>query len=155
MGGQAAKARLLHTEPAAGAVGLAMLLRRLHQQPGHVALHLRHLNPHVASICQVGGLYSLSVMGLCFAKGTAIGAFRSRTSVGIWLVHQVLWCVNGCLRPRTGAHPDVHGRLCTCARTCAAPCTSMAAQSACLTHTSSSEPAPPIVSTSCMLLRPP
>ena len=50
---QAAKARLLHSEPAAGAVGLAMVLRRLQQQHGHVALHLRHLNPHVASIFQV------------------------------------------------------------------------------------------------------
>ena len=50
---QAAKARLLHTEPAAGAVGLSMLLKRLQQQAGHVALHLRHINPHVASIFQV------------------------------------------------------------------------------------------------------
>ena len=53
MGAQAAKARLLHTEPAAGAVGLTWLLRRLQQQPGHAALHLRHINPHVASIFQV------------------------------------------------------------------------------------------------------
>lgn len=34
-------------------MGLALLLERMQQQPGHVALHLRTLNPHVASICQV------------------------------------------------------------------------------------------------------
>lgn len=54
---QAAKARLLHSEPAAGAVGLAMVLQRLQQRGFHVALHLRSLNPHVASIFQVR-LYS-------------------------------------------------------------------------------------------------
>ena len=53
---QAAKARLLHSEPAAGAVGLTMVLQRLQQQGGHVALHLRHLNPHVASIFQVSSV---------------------------------------------------------------------------------------------------
>ena len=38
---QAAKSRLLHTEPAAGAVGLAALAARLGQAGSHGTLHLR------------------------------------------------------------------------------------------------------------------
>lgn len=49
---QAAKSRLLHTEPAAGAVGLASLVLRLGQQGRHEALHVRTLNPYVSSIFQ-------------------------------------------------------------------------------------------------------
>ncbi|KAK9803996.1 hypothetical protein WJX72_011444 [[Myrmecia] bisecta] len=49
---QAAKSRLLHTEPAAGAVGLALLVQHLGGLGRHVTLHLRHLNPHIAGICQ-------------------------------------------------------------------------------------------------------
>ena len=50
----AAKTHALHTEPAAGAVGLAAALQRLLQLDGEQAmLHLRTLNPHVASIVQV------------------------------------------------------------------------------------------------------
>lgn len=47
---QAAKSRMLHTEPAAGALGLAMLVQRLNQTGVHETLHLRNINPHVASI---------------------------------------------------------------------------------------------------------
>ena len=47
---QAAKSRLLHTEPAAGAVGLANLALRMRQAGSHDTLHLRHVNPHVGSI---------------------------------------------------------------------------------------------------------
>ena len=48
-----------------------MVLRRLQQQQGHVALHLRHLNPHVASICQARTSSSHTCSGddlenLCF-----------------------------------------------------------------------------------------
>ena len=50
---QAAKSRLLHLEPAAGAAGLGMLTARLQQQPSHKTLHLRAVNPHVAAIFQV------------------------------------------------------------------------------------------------------
>ena len=51
---QAAKSRLLHTEPAAGAVGLAAAAGRLQGMPGGQAmLHLRHVNPHVSAIFQV------------------------------------------------------------------------------------------------------
>ena len=50
---QAAKSRLLHLEPAAGAAGLGMLTARLQQQPSHETLHLRAVNPHVAAIFQV------------------------------------------------------------------------------------------------------
>ena len=50
---QAAKSRLLHLEPAAGAAGLGMLTARLQQQPSHEMLHLRAVNPHVAAIFQV------------------------------------------------------------------------------------------------------
>lgn len=50
---QAAKPRLLHLEPAAGAAGLAMLAARLQQMPSHDTLHLRTVNPHVAAIFQV------------------------------------------------------------------------------------------------------
>ena len=67
-GAQAAKARLLHTEPAAGAVGLAMLLRRLQQQPGHVALHLRHINPHVSSIFQVALVLCCTAASSCLCS---------------------------------------------------------------------------------------
>ena len=44
------KSRLLHTEPAAGAVGLASLVRRLGNVGSHETLHLRTLNPYVSSI---------------------------------------------------------------------------------------------------------
>ena len=50
---QAAKSRLLHLEPAAGAAGLTMLLARLQQAPSHETMHLRTVNPHVATIFQV------------------------------------------------------------------------------------------------------
>eukprot|EP00887_Chlorella_sp_A99_P003342 scaffold26.g3342.t1 len=49
---QAAKSRLLHTEPAAGAVGLAALVQRLGPGAGHVTLHLRTVNPHVAGVVE-------------------------------------------------------------------------------------------------------
>lgn len=49
---QAAKSRLLHTEPAAGALGLALLAARLQGMPSHHTLHLRSVNPHVAAIFQ-------------------------------------------------------------------------------------------------------
>ena len=51
---QAAKCRLLHTEPAAGAVGMLALTRRLQgqAQPG-MMLQLRSMNPYVASAFQV------------------------------------------------------------------------------------------------------
>ncbi|PSC74592.1 Polyketide synthase isoform A [Micractinium conductrix] len=45
----AAKSRLLHAEPAAGAVGLAQLVLRLGQMGRHHILHLHAINPHVAS----------------------------------------------------------------------------------------------------------
>ncbi len=51
---QAAKSRLLHLEPAAGAAGLTQLLARLQQTPSHETLHLRSVNSHVATIFQVG-----------------------------------------------------------------------------------------------------
>ena len=47
---QAAKSRMLHTEPAAGALGLAMLVSRLNSTGVHQTLHLRHVNPHVVSL---------------------------------------------------------------------------------------------------------
>jgi acyl transferase domain-containing protein len=47
---QAAKSRVLHTEPAAGAVGLANLVLRLRKEGAHETLHLRNINPHVGSI---------------------------------------------------------------------------------------------------------
>jgi 3-oxoacyl-(acyl-carrier-protein) synthase/acyl carrier protein len=47
---QAAKSRVLHTEPASGAVGLASLVRRLGQTGRHQTLHLRALNPYVDSV---------------------------------------------------------------------------------------------------------
>jgi acyl transferase domain-containing protein len=47
---QAVKSRLLHTEPAAGAVGLAMLVKRLELKGVHHNLHLRTINPHVVSV---------------------------------------------------------------------------------------------------------
>ena len=50
---QAAKSRLLHLEPAAGAAGLTMLVTRLQQAPNHDTLHLRSVNPHVGAIFQV------------------------------------------------------------------------------------------------------
>ncbi|KAL4433580.1 hypothetical protein ABPG75_000021, partial [Micractinium tetrahymenae] len=49
---QAAKSRVLHTEPAAGAVGVAQLALRLGQAGRHDILHLRVLNPHVASVIE-------------------------------------------------------------------------------------------------------
>lgn len=49
---QAAKSRLLHTEPAAGALGMACLVMRLGQAAGHILPHLRTLNPHVAGLAQ-------------------------------------------------------------------------------------------------------
>lgn len=56
---QAAKCRVLHTEPAAGAVGLAFLAARLGQNGAHIMIQLRTVNPHVSSIFQVrsGNLY--------------------------------------------------------------------------------------------------
>ena len=56
---QAAKSRLLHLEPAAGAAGLTQLLARLQQTPSHETLHLRSVNSHVATIFQVGMAGSL------------------------------------------------------------------------------------------------
>jgi hypothetical protein len=50
---QAAKSRALHTEPAAGAVGLAAMAAQLAQLPSPATLHLHHVNPHVAAIFQV------------------------------------------------------------------------------------------------------
>jgi acyl transferase domain-containing protein len=47
---QAAKSRLLHTEPAAGAIGLGALVQHLAQQGEHVMLHLRTINPHVNGV---------------------------------------------------------------------------------------------------------
>lgn len=47
---QAAKSRVLHTEPAAGAVGLANLVLRLRKVGVHETLHLRNINPHVGNI---------------------------------------------------------------------------------------------------------
>jgi acyl transferase domain-containing protein len=47
---QAAKSRVLHTEPAAGAVGLSNLVLRLRKVGVHETLHLRNINPHVRSI---------------------------------------------------------------------------------------------------------
>ncbi len=58
---QAAKSRLLHLEPAAGAAGLTQLMARLQQTPSHETLHLRSVNSHVATIFQVG-----IAGGLCF-----------------------------------------------------------------------------------------
>lgn len=55
---QAAKSRLLHTEPAAGALGLAMLAARLQGFASHQFLHLRSVNPHVAAIFQVCHYFS-------------------------------------------------------------------------------------------------
>ena len=49
---QAAKTRVLHTEPAAGAVGLAAMAAQLSRMPSPAMLHLRHVNPHVAAIFQ-------------------------------------------------------------------------------------------------------
>lgn len=50
---QAAKCRLLHTEAGAGAVGLLALSRQLQGQGAQgVMLHLRTLNPYVASAIQ-------------------------------------------------------------------------------------------------------
>lgn len=49
---QAAKSRLLHTEPAAGAVGLAMLGFRMSQEAAQPTLHLRAVNPHVGSVLE-------------------------------------------------------------------------------------------------------
>lgn len=50
---QAAKCRVLHTEPAAGAVGLTAMARRLQAEPGHSGMsQLRTMNPHVASAFQ-------------------------------------------------------------------------------------------------------
>lgn len=46
----AAKTSLAHTEPAAGAVGLARLTRRLRQLGAGTFVHLRSLNPYVESI---------------------------------------------------------------------------------------------------------
>jgi len=51
LGMHAAKSRLLHTEPAAGAVGLTCLMRRLSKIGEHETLHLRTLNAYVTSIC--------------------------------------------------------------------------------------------------------
>ena len=53
LGTQAAKNRLAHTEPAAGAVGLAAAAARLGRADISARfLHLRALNPYVASIAE-------------------------------------------------------------------------------------------------------
>ena len=91
-GAQAAKARLLHTEPAAGAVGLAMMLRRLQQQPGHVALHLRHINPHVSSIFQVALFLGCDAALSC--------------------LHSFVWA---CCRPELVSEGICHKITCACA----------------------------------------
>ena len=61
-------------------MGLTMVLRRLQQQHSHVALHLRHLNPHVASIFQARLVYDaricciiLSGQSCSIAKQCAVG----------------------------------------------------------------------------------
>lgn len=46
----AAKSSIAHTEPAAGAVGLAGIAARLRQTTASAFLHLRGLNPYVQSI---------------------------------------------------------------------------------------------------------
>lgn len=46
----AAKSSVAHTEPAAGAVGLASAVARLRQTAATTFLHLRGLNPYVQSI---------------------------------------------------------------------------------------------------------
>lgn len=51
---QAAKCRVLHTEPAAGTIGLMALIRRMQSTEGQgLMLQLRSMNPHVASAFQV------------------------------------------------------------------------------------------------------
>ncbi|PSC67706.1 polyketide synthase [Micractinium conductrix] len=60
----AAKSRLLHAEPAAGAVGLAQLVLRLGQMGRHHNLHLHAINPHVASPLMEAGLDSIGSIGL-------------------------------------------------------------------------------------------
>jgi hypothetical protein len=51
---QAAKCRMLHTEPAAGAVGLSALTCRLLSQQRHsLMIQLRTMNPYVTSAFQV------------------------------------------------------------------------------------------------------
>ena len=52
---QAAKCRLLHAEPAAGAVGLAAVADRLRQAGGPAMLHLRSLNAYLGPTMQVAG----------------------------------------------------------------------------------------------------
>lgn len=49
---QAAKCRMLHTEPAAGAVGLTSLANRLRAGLSPLMMRLLTLNPHVDSIMQ-------------------------------------------------------------------------------------------------------
>ena len=49
---QAIKSQLLHSEPAAGAVGLASMARRLRQDDCQRMLHLRTINPHVIGLFQ-------------------------------------------------------------------------------------------------------
>ncbi|KAK9841867.1 hypothetical protein WJX81_008145 [Elliptochloris bilobata] len=50
---QAAKCRLLHAEPAAGALGLSALAQRLQQAAGPAMLHLRALNAYLAPTLHV------------------------------------------------------------------------------------------------------
>lgn len=51
---QAAKSRVLHTEPAAGTIGILSLLRRIQSWTGpRQMLQLRNINPHVVSAFQV------------------------------------------------------------------------------------------------------
>ena len=51
---QAAKCRVLHTEPAAGSIGMLTLVRRIKSELNQgLMLQLRSMNPHVASAFQV------------------------------------------------------------------------------------------------------
>ena len=59
---QAAKCRVLHTEPAAGTIGLLSLMRRMQDKPGHsLMMQLRGMNPHVASAFQVASSRTLFI----------------------------------------------------------------------------------------------
>ena len=94
---QAAKSRVLHTEPAAGAVGLAAAAGRLQRLPGQPVLHLRHTNPHVSAILQV--LLSSS----SWREGRKEGSYRICSSrLGL-----VTWCD---MTSITSAHPACHSR---------------------------------------------
>ena len=96
---QAAKSRLLHLEPAAGAAGLGMLTARLQQQPSHETLHLRAVNPHVASIFQVSLQPALSLRMILSSlqldeqgEPCAAGSFRLYFSVSSGIPGQDALC---------------------------------------------------------------